>query len=61
MARSGALLIGADHRDLMTAPQGLSRQGTDAISEDAIVITDQDPHSALTPGLRLRGLKQAST
>ena len=44
MAGGGALLIRADHRDVVAAGDGRRRQGADAFGEDAIVIADQDPH-----------------
>ena len=38
----GALLVGADHRHLVAAADGLRRQGLDPLSEDAVIIADQD-------------------
>ena len=43
MAGGGALLIRAHHGDLMATGRGGESQGLDAIGEDAVVVTDEDP------------------
>jgi hypothetical protein len=43
MAGGRALLVRADHRDLVTAAGGLGGQGLDAGGEHPVVVADQDP------------------
>ena len=43
MARGGALLVGANHRDLMASSGCRSRQAADAVGKHAVVVADQNP------------------